>query len=484
MYVDFKCDLSQMRSATCSIILETYRRAQNTRDEKTEARNLCSGSTVMFKQCLQKKKSHGLILILFFMVPILLKISYVQLIVKMKQRDATAEIQRARISSQNHTIKVYLFTYMRGGSSLGGTLFNQDPRGLLWYEPLDQFFMAYLGHARWGLPMHVTMNKDNYTQRTIPQEEHSLYVNYISNMLSCNYQSLPAETFTHIDFIGQSRALKFMNSCTGKSGMVSCKKNIKARCGSASTHIRDPAASWKNSCPQIIKALDTVQPSAITTESFKNELKDKFQMDTSTVDNFIDHRTCMENVKSKVKSCMEKALSKCHEQKIHAVEVLRSNMAALDDVIKRLPDLYVVHYVRDPRAIAQSTIKVKFNSGDIVHESRLICNKMEQDIKDYERLSSLYPGVFIRVKYEDLVFDPKQFGKTVYQHIGLKDCSTRWLKTVQSSLHGSKASGSFGTFRKNGTEAIEKWRKQITDQKLNEVNRICKNVLNALGYSL
>ncbi|ELT92250.1 hypothetical protein CAPTEDRAFT_223538 [Capitella teleta] len=438
----------------------------------------------MLKQCLQKKNPHRLILIPLFVVPILLKISYVQQTDMTKQRNATAEIHRERIVSQNHTIKVYLFAYMRGGSSLGGTLFNHDPRGLLWYEPLDQFFMAYLGHARWGLPMHVTMNKESYTQRAIPQEEHSLYVDYITNMLSCNYQSLPAETFTHGDFIGQSRALQFMNSCTSKAGMVSCKKTIKAHCGSASKHIRDPAASWNNSCPQIIKFLDTVQPSSITTESFKNKLKEKFQMDTSTADDFVDHRTCMHKVRVKVKSCMKKALSKCHEQKIHAVEVLRSNMAALDDVIKRLPDLYVVHYVRDPRAIAQSTVKVKFNSGDIVHESRLICNKMEQDIKDYERLSSLYPGVFIRVKYEDLVLDPKQFGKTVYQHIGLEDCSASWLKTVQSSLHGSKASGSFGTSRKNGTEAIEKWREEIKGKKFTEVNRICENVLNTLGYSL
>ncbi|ELU11357.1 hypothetical protein CAPTEDRAFT_210642 [Capitella teleta] len=438
----------------------------------------------MLKQCLQTKNPHRLILIPFFVVPILLKISYVQQTVMMKHRDVTTEIQRKSSWSQNHTIKVYLFAYMRGGSSLGGTLFNEDPRGLLWYEPLDQFFMAYLGHAHWGHPMHVTMNKESYTQRAIPQEEHSLYVDYITNMLSCNYQSLPAETFTHVNFIGQSRALQFMNSCTSKSGMVSCKKNIKAHCGSASTHTRDPAASWNNSCPQIIKFLDTVHPSSIKTESFKNELKVKFQVDTSTADDFVDHRMCMQKVRVKVKSCMKKALSKCHKQNIHAVEVLRSNMAALDDVIKRLPDLYVVHYVRDPRAIAQSTIKVKFGPGDIVHESRLICNKMEQDIKDYERLSSLYPGVFIRVKYEDLVLDPKQFGKTVYQHIGLEDCSASWLKTVQSSLHDSKASGSFGTSRKNGTKAIDKWRTEIKGQKLNEVNQICENVLKTLDYSL
>ncbi|ELT96269.1 hypothetical protein CAPTEDRAFT_185513 [Capitella teleta] len=39
MYVDFACDLNQLRSAACSIMFETYRSAQNARGEKTEVGN-------------------------------------------------------------------------------------------------------------------------------------------------------------------------------------------------------------------------------------------------------------------------------------------------------------------------------------------------------------------------------------------------------------------------------------------------------------
>ena len=62
--------------------------------------------------------------------------------------------------------KVYMFAYMRGGSSLGGMLYDKDPQGVLWYEPLDQFFMAYYGADRWGLPID-TCYTHNGTRRCV-----------------------------------------------------------------------------------------------------------------------------------------------------------------------------------------------------------------------------------------------------------------------------------------------------------------------------
>ena len=64
------------------------------------------------------------------------------------------------LMSGNMTAKVFMFAYMRGGSSLGGQVFNKHPRGVLWYEPLDQFYMAYHGYSVWGLSMSYTMNDD------------------------------------------------------------------------------------------------------------------------------------------------------------------------------------------------------------------------------------------------------------------------------------------------------------------------------------
>ena len=46
---------------------------------------------------------------------------------------------------QSDVRKVYLFAYMRGGSTLLGQVFNQDPESIYWYEPLNMFYGAYFG---------------------------------------------------------------------------------------------------------------------------------------------------------------------------------------------------------------------------------------------------------------------------------------------------------------------------------------------------
>ena len=50
--------------------------------------------------------------------------------------------------------KVLFFAYMRGGSTIGGEVFNQNDDALMWYEPGDAFFMAYYGIPEENLPQH------------------------------------------------------------------------------------------------------------------------------------------------------------------------------------------------------------------------------------------------------------------------------------------------------------------------------------------
>ena len=57
-----------------------------------------------------------------------------------------------RLLLPNGERKVYLFAYMRGGSTLLGQVFNQDPDSMYWYEPLNMFYGAYFGMPR---PRHT-----------------------------------------------------------------------------------------------------------------------------------------------------------------------------------------------------------------------------------------------------------------------------------------------------------------------------------------
>lgn len=49
--------------------------------------------------------------------------------------------------------KVLLFAYMRGGSTISLEVFRKNPEALVWYEPLDAFYMEYFGlMSMWNLP--------------------------------------------------------------------------------------------------------------------------------------------------------------------------------------------------------------------------------------------------------------------------------------------------------------------------------------------
>ncbi|ELU12074.1 hypothetical protein CAPTEDRAFT_188751 [Capitella teleta] len=355
-----------------------------------------------------------------------------------------------------------------------------DPDGLLWYEPLDQFFMAYLGHAQWGLPLHLTMLPSGQ-RRTIPAEEHSLLRKYLKNMLTCNYDHLPTEALSSRDFIGQSSALRFVkNVCLRRFSILDCTDHITDHCGTRGLHGRDPQESWRNRCPYVIqkvRGLSTRDSPVIhrLTPEFNN----------SMLNDFIKHGICVNAAKRELKKCLSPAKTVCRRKRIQAVEVLRSNMDALDDVIQEIPDLFVVYLVRDPRAIVRSTMAKSLNAsrGTLADEAKILCAKMRLDYEDFRRLNRKYPGLFLMVKYEDLVLRSTVFGNAVYRHIGRDACSVQWQRFIKYATRANKSSGDFGIFRSNGAESVHSWR-LMPSKDIADINKYCVGVVRQLGYSV
>ena len=54
--------------------------------------------------------------------------------------------------------KVVLVTYMRGGSSLLGQLFNQNPRAIYWFEPMDAVYSHMYGTGEGWLPLDIAFD--------------------------------------------------------------------------------------------------------------------------------------------------------------------------------------------------------------------------------------------------------------------------------------------------------------------------------------
>ena len=55
--------------------------------------------------------------------------------------------------------KVVMVTYMRGGSSLLGELFNTNPQAMYWFEPLDAVYSHLYGTGEGWLPADITFDQ-------------------------------------------------------------------------------------------------------------------------------------------------------------------------------------------------------------------------------------------------------------------------------------------------------------------------------------
>ena len=82
---------------------------------------------------------------------------------------------------KSNATKLFLFAYMRGGSSIAGELFNCDPSVTMWYEPGDAFFSAYYGLFHENLPQNDLYFK-NMTRRYIPFPNLFQQQSYVSHL--------------------------------------------------------------------------------------------------------------------------------------------------------------------------------------------------------------------------------------------------------------------------------------------------------------
>lgn len=68
--------------------------------------------------------------------------------------------KEAEVIEPGKATKVLLLTYMRGGSSLLGEMFNQNPDALYWFEPVDGFYSHIYGNFHGIQPLDIFYNQD------------------------------------------------------------------------------------------------------------------------------------------------------------------------------------------------------------------------------------------------------------------------------------------------------------------------------------
>jgi len=122
--------------------------------------------------------------------------------------------------------------------------------------------------------------------------------------------------------------------------------------------------------------------------------------------------------------------SNCAVRPLRVAKLVRASMLSMKPLLDWLPDLRVIHLVRDPRPVALSrrdfheSARGKFSelttnlSERTIREASIYCRQVVDDIRWRHRLEQRYPNRVYSLTYEQLVDDPVGRASDIYRFIG------------------------------------------------------------------
>ena len=187
------------------------------------------------------------------------------------------------------------------------------------------------------------------------------------------------------------------------------------------------------------------------------------------------------NAMVKNASCINQDIIKvCKNAKHRVTKVVRFSLDRFESLLQTKENLKVIHLFRDPRAIMNSRFDAEwYPRGDFVSTTKSLCRKMMHDYQVGQKLMKKYPYRFRFLYYEDLNDKPSDKIKTIYRYLGMS-LKEHKFPIVKNTNVFTNSDVNVSTEREKNTAYW--WRKQLRWHLVKQIDNICKDVYNALGY--
>lgn len=186
---------------------------------------------------------------------------------------------------------------------------------------------------------------------------------------------------------------------------------------------------------------------------------------------------------NRVKYCLWYLLNSCSTSTVRVFKTIRMSMESVELLLEQLPNLKVIHLLRDPRAILQSQLTAKLiGFPELDDQANHYCSKMSRDIETTERLLVKYPGRIKPLLYESLAKSPITMSKKIYNFVGIKYTPDidRYVRGI--TMSGRNVKCPFCTIRGNSARTAKLWRQLINFKHLPVIDKYCINIYNKIGY--
>ena len=265
------------------------------------------------------------------------------------------------------------------------------------------------------------------------------------------------------DFSGCVNRKGFVDSSHGKKG-TTCFEHLKDLQvnGVYERRLRHGCNMGDELCYRLLHDFDFIDPNAATNDKAM-KYKDCLQKRRSLVD----------------QQCSPMLKSACSSRSIRVVKVVRGTMQSMEKLLDKVPDLRVIHLIRDPRAVVLSranfcpSIRGEYANAAgsnklnyYSREAKLYCQQMAADIRIRKRLEKQFPGQFYTLFFEQLADDPIVKAREVYRFLGETDVPPKTLEEFKLEA---------GKLPKNvsGPMLASMWKKKLNHVEIKEIEGQC-----------
>ncbi|XP_052779532.1 carbohydrate sulfotransferase 3-like [Mya arenaria] len=184
-------------------------------------------------------------------------------------------------------------------------------------------------------------------------------------------------------------------------------------------------------------------------------------------------------------ACILNLQKACQGSPLRVLKTIRFDMEQARNLSVLIPDLKIIHLVRDPRA----TLKSQDYLGECKGFTRQqcverFCAMVEDNIVRADSMSKSNRNRIFTLRYENLAKNPMLVSKELYKFVdgSLTKQIEDYIFNITSA--GRKDDCNICTTRGNSTKHVDKWKKTMNKIFVKVIQNRCNYLLKRFGYDI
>lgn len=199
--------------------------------------------------------------------------------------------------------------------------------------------------------------------------------------------------------------------------------------------------------------------------------------------NLSKYAKCLKSPLLSINICIAILRNQCHNSTVRIVKTIRMKMESVTLLLKWLPELKVIHLLRDPRGKIISEVGARMSAIlSYVGFTSRTCDGILADTKVTDYLKAIYPSRVRVLLYETLATKPIQTTKRTYTFLDMEYSNSTINLVRHFTLSGGSEDCTWCTKRTNSSARAYLWRSSIDLGLLALIDRQCSFLYRKVGY--